>query len=87
MNATFQGDAFSYYQKLATSQSANYSAYMDIGEYQILSASPELFFHLKDGKLTTKPMKGTIGRGKTPDEDEKMRIGFIILRKTVQRMS
>ncbi|WP_096271407.1 aminodeoxychorismate synthase component I [Paucisalibacillus globulus] len=69
MNANFKGDAFSYYQRLAESQSANYSAFLDIGDFQILSASPELFFHLKDQKLTTKPMKGTVGRGKTLDED------------------
>ncbi|WP_042142128.1 aminodeoxychorismate synthase component I [Paucisalibacillus sp. EB02] len=69
MSANFQGDTFSFYQKLATSQSANYSAFLDIGDFKILSASPELFFHLKDGKLTTKPMKGTIGRGKTLEED------------------
>jgi para-aminobenzoate synthetase / 4-amino-4-deoxychorismate lyase len=70
MNASFQGDAFTFYQKLASSQSASYSAFLDIGDFKILSASPELFFHLKDSKLTTKPMKGTIGRGETPIEDQ-----------------
>ncbi|MFD2046429.1 aminodeoxychorismate synthase component I [Ornithinibacillus salinisoli] len=69
LSSDFQGDAIAYYNQLAASQSANYSAYLDIGSHQILSASPELFFHLKDGKITTKPMKGTIGRGETLKED------------------
>ncbi|MEY4889526.1 MAG: aminodeoxychorismate synthase component [Pseudomonadota bacterium] len=39
------------------------------GEDWLLSLSPELFFALHDGKVTTKPMKGTSARGATPDED------------------
>ncbi|SHG53542.1 aminodeoxychorismate synthase component I [Ornithinibacillus halophilus] len=73
LHSKFHGNPIAYYQQLASSQSANYSAYLDIGDYSILSASPELFFHLKDGKVTTKPMKGTVGRGSTVDEDQKNR--------------
>lgn len=71
MHAAFQGDPLSYYTSLSKAQSANYSAYFDIGDYSILSASPELFFHLKEGKLTTRPMKGTVARGNTTFEDTK----------------
>lgn len=70
MDADFHGDPFAFYKKLASSQSASYSAFLDIDDFNILSASPELFFHLKDNKITTKPMKGTIGRGKTINEDK-----------------
>lgn len=70
MESQFRGDSIAYYEQLAEAQSANYSAYLDIGDFTILSASPELFFHLKDNKITTKPMKGTIGRGKTTVEDQ-----------------
>jgi para-aminobenzoate synthetase / 4-amino-4-deoxychorismate lyase len=71
MNAEFRGDPISFYKQLTNSQSANYSAYLDIGEFKVLSASPELFFHLKEGKVTTKPMKGTIGRGTNSEDDKK----------------
>ncbi|GAB3804170.1 aminodeoxychorismate synthase component I [Virgibacillus kimchii] len=69
MESRFSGDAEAYYNHLAQKQAANYGAYLDIGDFSILSVSPELFFHLKDGKLTTKPMKGTAARGMTPEED------------------
>ncbi|GGA89431.1 aminodeoxychorismate synthase component I [Ornithinibacillus halotolerans] len=72
MEAKFHGDPLGYYQHLANSQVANYSAYLDIGDYKILSASPELFFHLKDNHITVKPMKGTVGRGETEEKDDQL---------------
>ena len=69
LSANFEGDSLAFYKQLEDAQSANYSAYIDIEDYTILSSSPELFFHLKDGEITTRPMKGTIGRGNTYEED------------------
>jgi para-aminobenzoate synthetase component 1 len=36
-----------------------YSAYIDTGNSQIVSASPEMFITVKDGIISTKPIKGT----------------------------
>jgi para-aminobenzoate synthetase component 1 len=36
-----------------------YSAYIDTGDSQIVSASPEMFITVKDGIISTKPIKGT----------------------------
>lgn len=69
LNARFQGDAISLFTQMKNAQVANYSAYIHTGEFSVISASPELFFHLKDNVLTTKPMKGTVKRGKTFEED------------------
>src|SRR5699024_2958234 len=71
-NSTYSGDTLAYYNQLTEAQSANYSAYLNIGDFTILSVSPELFFHLQNGEITTRPMKGTIARGKTNDEDKYM---------------
>ncbi|SER05594.1 para-aminobenzoate synthetase / 4-amino-4-deoxychorismate lyase [Virgibacillus subterraneus] len=71
MESEFEGDATAFYNHLASAQTSDYSAYMDIGDFSILSASPELFFKIRNGKITTKPMKGTIGRGKSYSEDLK----------------
>lgn len=70
LHSTFQGDSIAYFERLKRAQKANYCAYMDIGDFKILSVSPELFFHIEDEKITTRPMKGTIKRGKTLKEDE-----------------
>jgi len=65
----FEGDDITFFEKLKRAQSSNYCAYINTGEYSILSASPELFFHLKEDKITTRPMKGTTRRGKSVVED------------------
>ncbi|WP_077595941.1 aminodeoxychorismate synthase component I [Oceanobacillus kimchii] len=57
------------YEKLSKAQKANYCAHLQLGRYNIVSASPELFFQLKNGKILTKPMKGTMKRGKSIEED------------------
>ncbi len=67
----FEGDSFSLYQRLCAAQrGAGYCAYLDIGDHQVLSASPELFFHKHGRTVTTRPMKGTLRRGRWLGEDE-----------------
>jgi para-aminobenzoate synthetase/4-amino-4-deoxychorismate lyase len=68
----FSGCEKAFYRDLCRSQRAPYCAFLDLGRYCILSASPELFFHLKDGTLTTRPMKGTAKRGRWTGEDEEI---------------
>jgi para-aminobenzoate synthetase / 4-amino-4-deoxychorismate lyase len=70
LRSHFEGDDFAFYQQLSKAQSSNYSAYLNTGKYRILCASPELFFHWKDGEVTTRPMKGTCKRGRWLEEDE-----------------
>lgn len=69
LKSTFDGDPFSFYKQIEEAQSAHYSAFINDGKHTIMSASPELFFQLKDGLITTKPMKGTIERGQTYEQD------------------
>jgi len=63
------GDSFSCFRAVAESQGAAYSAYLDIGSHRILSFSPELFVERRGTKLITRPMKGTLARGRWLDED------------------
>lgn len=67
--ATFQGDSYAYYKALRRTQQANFNAYVNIGRFQMLCATPELFFQMQHNVLKMKPMKGTIHRGKTVEED------------------
>lgn len=70
LHAKFSGSDRTFYHQLARNQQAGYGAYLNLGKYRLLSASPELFFRVDNGKLTTKPMKGTAQRGRTTAEDE-----------------
>jgi para-aminobenzoate synthetase / 4-amino-4-deoxychorismate lyase len=63
------GDPLAIYAGLRTRAKAGYGGIVWTGEDMLLSLSPELFFALKDGKLTTKPMKGTAVRGRDPASD------------------
>ncbi|MBX0358055.1 aminodeoxychorismate synthase component I [Halobacillus sp. Nhm2S1] len=73
MEASFSGDDYSFYRKLVRNQQSSYSAYLNMGERRILSASPELFFRVDGNQLKTKPMKGTAARGRHGEEDVSMR--------------
>jgi len=53
LHAKFSGSDRSFYHQLARNQQAGYSAYLNLGKYRLLSASPELFFRVDNGKLTT----------------------------------
>ncbi|WKA53569.1 aminodeoxychorismate synthase component I [Planococcus shixiaomingii] len=70
LQAKFSGDDLAFYRQLARNQQADYSAYLNIGNYRLLSASPELFFRIDDQKITAKPMKGTAPRGRFTAEDQ-----------------
>ncbi|MDP5016693.1 MAG: chorismate-binding protein, partial [Dolichospermum sp.] len=59
------GNAWELFLKLVQAQKADYGAYVDIDNFAICSASPELFFRLDDNQLTSLPMKGTAARGLT----------------------
>lgn len=63
MLSAFENDPLTFFLKLQGAQSSHYSAYLNLGDMHICSASPELFFTLKSGQLHTRPMKGTINRG------------------------
>jgi para-aminobenzoate synthetase/4-amino-4-deoxychorismate lyase len=69
LRSRVEGDPRGLYRDLCFAQRGAFSAYLDLGRYRVLSASPELFFELRDGAIVTRPMKGTAARGRWPDED------------------
>lgn len=50
-----------------------FGGYLNYGEFQIVCASPERFLRVKDGKVETRPIKGTRKRGATQQLDESLR--------------
>jgi para-aminobenzoate synthetase / 4-amino-4-deoxychorismate lyase len=73
-NAQFSGDSWRFFCELAQSQKADYPAYIETDDFVICSASPELFFTYDNGKILSKPMKGTAARGYTTEEDKNEKI-------------
>lgn len=63
------GHPLAVYAGLRQRAKAGFGGVIWTGQDWMLSLSPELFFALHDGKVTTKPMKGTSARGATPAED------------------
>ncbi len=72
-NLTFQaeiataGDPMALYAGLRRRAKAGHGALVFTGEHWILSLSPELFFTLAEGEVTTRPMKGTAPAGSNPE--------------------
>ncbi|MDO8946591.1 MAG: aminodeoxychorismate synthase component I [Desulfocapsaceae bacterium] len=65
----FSGSPEAFYKILRRNQSVAYGAYLRLGELQQLSFSPELFFKKDAERIVVRPMKGTMKRGRFPDED------------------
>jgi para-aminobenzoate synthetase component 1 len=63
-------DRLSLYQALRTRNPATFGAYLDFGATAILSSSPERFLKVADGRVETRPIKGTRPRGRGPVEDK-----------------
>ena len=63
-------DEFELYNYFLQNQTTPYNAFLKNKYETILSFSPEMFFTLNGRKILTKPMKGTIHRGRTKQEDE-----------------
>ena len=70
LNARFQGDPRGLYHHICGAHPPTYPAYLDIGRFCLLSASPELFFHRRGNQIETRPMKGTRRRGRWREEDD-----------------
>ncbi|MFB3812633.1 MAG: aminodeoxychorismate synthase component I [Terriglobales bacterium] len=65
----FAGSPGSLYATLRQRQPVPYGALIHHGNRHILSFSPELFFRVSEGRIVTRPMKGTARRGRTTAED------------------
>jgi para-aminobenzoate synthetase/4-amino-4-deoxychorismate lyase len=67
-----EADPVSLYESLRRAQGAGYHAYIDTGDFAVISASPELFFETRARRVRTRPMKGTRPRGRWREEDESL---------------
>lgn len=68
-HANYQGDEFKAYLALRAANKAPFSAFIRLENAAILSVSPERFIQLSQGKVQSKPIKGTMPRSSNKKQD------------------
>ena len=67
------GEPYYLFQRLFGLNPAPFYAYLNCGDFQVLSTSMERFLYRRGDYLETRPIKGTRPRGATPAEDAALR--------------
>lgn len=68
-SASWSGDGWGLYRRLAEASPAPYAAFVDAGDFALASSSPELFLRLSGRRVLTRPIKGTRPRSSDPRMD------------------
>lgn len=66
-------EPFDVYRRLRSLNPSPYLFYIDYEDFQIVGASPESLVSLKGREVTTNPIAGTRKRGRSKEEDERLR--------------
>ena len=65
---------YEIFRLLRENNPSPFGGYFHYNDVEIISASPERFFEIRDGVIRTRPIKGTRKRGETAEEDEVLRL-------------
>jgi anthranilate synthase component 1 len=69
LSRRFAGSPLSLYRALRSINPSPYMFYLDLGDFQVVGASPEILVRLERGTVTVRPIAGTRRRGATREED------------------
>lgn len=69
LSAPTQFSGWDLFERLLEVSPAPFAAFLDCGEFQVASSSPELFLRLSGPHITTRPIKGTRPRSADPTRD------------------
>jgi anthranilate synthase component 1 len=69
MSQPFPASPLNLYRVLRSINPSPYMFYYDMGDHQVVGASPEILVRLEGDNVTVRPIAGTRPRGKTPQED------------------
>ncbi|MFD0708833.1 anthranilate synthase component I [Photorhabdus luminescens] len=73
MSQNFQADATTLYRTLASQGDSPYRYLLNLGDSQIVGASPEMLFQKRGNQVISRPMAGTRRRGVDNREDQTLR--------------
>ena len=71
-SAPFEGDLWTAYRRLRATTPTPFAGYLAWEDKAILSLSPERFLLCREGRVETRPIKGTRPRGATTEEDRRL---------------
>ena len=74
-------DAFAFYRRLRDLNPATFAAYLDFGDVQIVSSSPERLVEIENGVAEARPIKGTRKRDADPARDAELIVELQASRK------
>ena len=77
----YAGDPYALYRRLRAGSPAPFAAYLNGGDFQVLSSSPERFLRIRDREVETRPIKGTRHRGATPELDRRLQAELLASEK------
>lgn len=69
MSMPFDEEPISLYRALRTVNPSPYMYYLNLEDFHIVGASPEILARLDHGEVTVRPIAGTRRRGKTKEDD------------------
>ena len=72
LTAPWSAPAYELFSRLSAVSPAPYSAWLDNGDFQIASSSPELFLRMSGAHVQTRPIKGTRPRAVEPARDAQL---------------
>lgn len=76
--ADFSGDSFSLYQALRAINPSPFAGFIDFGDIQIVSSSPERLIRVEGALVETRPIAGTRRRGVDLSEDGELTADLIL---------
>jgi len=70
----FEAPPINLYRALRSINPSPYMFYFDLGDFQIVGASPEILVRQEGSKITVRPIAGTRKRGATPERDHELEL-------------
>ncbi|MEM1349940.1 MAG: anthranilate synthase component I family protein, partial [Myxococcota bacterium] len=80
-DAAWPHSGFSLYEAMRRVATGDYFAYLDAGDFQVASVSPEQFLEVRDGVLRARPIKGSCPRHPDPEVDRDLATGLLASEK------
>ncbi len=77
MSVPFKAQPLDLYRALRVLNPSPYMYFIDLGDHQVVGASPEILVREEDGEVSVRPLAGTRPRGATEEEDQRLEVELL----------